>query len=343
MCFYFVCTVFTTVGFGKCIRRTTRAPFLCPFQSDIPKQNPNVRYLGRALRTGTIDWTATDKFSGLQAICSPSASKSGYVWSPQSIARMLQGIPAGMALGYGGVQAALGRLVGHTPRYSFWHACYSLQVFAVFMMCTAACVFGLILGELQEIYAAANSKVCRYLALAREMGCIWKLCLGRVNPRETSGSWYHDSVIFSNYLENYDKYNKIEIWFKTVLFQQKFRFQKISEFCPYVYSRIIVGNNVWCCLQARGFFEASVKSLRSELQTLALIHTDGTHCFAVDRHGKWKTTWSQWLCSCKRTSEPICYIESNQFCLDINYDILGWHCNMALCLGAAYRPQRSSE
>jgi hypothetical protein len=26
------------------------------------------------------------------------------------------------------------------------------------MMCTAACVFGLILGELQEIYAASNSK-----------------------------------------------------------------------------------------------------------------------------------------------------------------------------------------
>ena len=32
------------------------------------------------------------------------------------------------------------------------------QIFAVFMMCTAACVFGLILGELQELYAAANSK-----------------------------------------------------------------------------------------------------------------------------------------------------------------------------------------
>jgi hypothetical protein len=36
---------------------------------------------------------------------------------------------------------------------------YNVQVFCVFMMCTAACVFGLILGELQEIYAAANSKV----------------------------------------------------------------------------------------------------------------------------------------------------------------------------------------
>ncbi len=33
------------------------------------------------------------------------------------------------------------------------------QIFCVFMMCTAACVFGLILGELQEIYASANTKV----------------------------------------------------------------------------------------------------------------------------------------------------------------------------------------
>ena len=36
------------------------------------------------------------------------------------------------------------------------------------MMCSAACFFGLVLGELQEIYAAANVKVfvklqmCRY-------------------------------------------------------------------------------------------------------------------------------------------------------------------------------------
>ncbi len=39
-----------------------------------------------------------------------------------------------------------------------WRPARGRQIFCVFMMCTAACVFGLILGELQEIYASANMK-----------------------------------------------------------------------------------------------------------------------------------------------------------------------------------------
>ncbi len=34
-----------------------------------------------------------------------------------------------------------------------------VQVFCIVMMCSAACFFGLILGELEEIYASANMKV----------------------------------------------------------------------------------------------------------------------------------------------------------------------------------------
>ena len=36
--------------------------------------------------------------------------------------------------------------------------CVCVQIFCIFMMCSAACFFGLVLGELEEIYAAANLK-----------------------------------------------------------------------------------------------------------------------------------------------------------------------------------------
>ena len=49
--------------------------------------------------------------------------------------------------------AKLMRIASSLPIFTLYE-----QIFLVFMMCTAACLFGLILGELQEIFATSYAR-----------------------------------------------------------------------------------------------------------------------------------------------------------------------------------------